>query len=485
MNENLKKAINYTEQNKGNFNPRYRLGYHLMAPLGWINDPNGLIYYNGEYHAFYQHHPYDKDWGPMHWGHAVSKDMVHWNHLPIALAPGDKFDAGGCYSGSAVDDNGILTLIYTGHIFDDPTNRDPFSPDFHQEQNIARSADGINFEKYEGNPVIPAPPADNTQNFRDPKVWKENGEWNLIVGSSSKDGIGRTLIYRSKNLVEWNYIGVLASSNGELGSMWECPDFFELDGKYVQLFSPVGMEAKGDKYHNVFQTGSIIGEYDYEKNQFEHGEFVEMDRGHDFYAVQTLLAPDNRRIAFAWMNMWQTEMPEKEDNWAGAFTIPRELHVSSDNKLLMTPIQELKTLRIAKTIDQSYEIKGTKGKYPLVNNRSEIIMHFDAKQDNLNDVGFSLSDNKGVVATFKLEDNKLSFKRRGVDGLRCCAAGLLHELHLQVFVDKSSVEIFVNNGQETFTSRVYPASDMTVDLFSNEHTANVSIEAFSLKQVIK
>jgi beta-fructofuranosidase len=111
----LKQAQDALDTAKEGINNRYRLGYHIMAPANWINDPNGLVQYKGEYHVFYQHHPYDENWGPMHWGHVKSKDLVHWEHLPIALAPGDACDTNGCFSGSAVDNDGELTLIYTGH----------------------------------------------------------------------------------------------------------------------------------------------------------------------------------------------------------------------------------------------------------------------------------------------------------------------------------------------------------------------------------
>lgn len=483
MQSNLERAIQFTEENKGNFDSRYRLNFHLMPPLGWVNDPNGLIYYKGEYHAFYQHHPYDKDWGPMHWGHAKSKDMVHWEHLPIALAPGDECDKGGCYSGSAIDNNGELTLVYTGHLFDDPTNRDPFSPDFHQNQNIATSTDGINFTKLRSNPVIAAPPSDNTQNFRDPKVWEKEGMFYMVVGSTAKEGeLGRTLIYRSNDLKQWDYIGVLATSKGELGSMWECPDFFELDGFAVQLFSPVGMTAQGDKYKNVFQTGAIIGQYDYEKNDFQHGEFEELDRGHDFYAIQTFEAADGRRIGISWMNMWQTPMPEKDDNWAGAFTVPRELRVV-DNRVRMTPVRELESLRHKEIVNKIFEVNNVQKVIDLTENSAEFLI--DAKLNDSKVFGFKLSDDSGEVCEFKYDRTigKLSFTRQGEDGERACSIEDISEINLQIFVDKSSVEIFVNKGLETFTSRIYPTSACEFSLLS-DNSLNATVIGYQLSKVM-
>ncbi|AQU50428.1 hypothetical protein ARA01_10285 (plasmid) [Leuconostoc mesenteroides subsp. mesenteroides] len=180
-------------------NTRYRLGYHIMAPSGWINDPNGFCYFQGYYHIFYQHYPNDSKWGPMHWGHARSKDLVHWESLPIALTPGDKEDEDGCFSGSAVVYNGKMYLIYTGHHY----YGDGDSDHFWQNQNLAISEDGIHFEKYENNPIISQAPEDNTQHFRDPKVWYNNGKWYLILGSQNKQELGRVLLYKSDNLIDW------------------------------------------------------------------------------------------------------------------------------------------------------------------------------------------------------------------------------------------------------------------------------------------
>ena len=177
-------------------NQRYRLNYHLMAKSGWINDPNGLSYFKGYYHIFYQYYPYDSEWGPMHWGHARSKDLVHWETLPVALTPGESED--GCFSGSAIEYDGKLWLIYTGHHYTDPTDQEQF----YEDQNLAYSTDGIHFKKYEGNPVLRTP-VGNTKHFRDPKVWQDSDNFYMVLGSQEENGLGRALLYRSKNLIDW------------------------------------------------------------------------------------------------------------------------------------------------------------------------------------------------------------------------------------------------------------------------------------------
>jgi beta-fructofuranosidase len=200
----------------------HRLAYHFMAPAGWMNDPNGLIHWRAAYHIFYQHNPYEPGWGAMHWGHALSRDLVRYEHRPVALAPSEPYESpgGGCFSGSAVDDGGTLTLIYT-------------STADHQAQSIATSADGVHFEKYAGNPVIPAPPPQgNGSDFRDPKVWRHDGAWWMVVGS--RDGeLGNVLLYRSDDLRNWDFVSVLCQSDGTQGRMWECPDLYPLADRYA------------------------------------------------------------------------------------------------------------------------------------------------------------------------------------------------------------------------------------------------------------
>lgn len=172
--------------------------------------------------------------------------------------------------------------------------------------------------------MITKHPEEGSGHFRDPKVWKHGDYWYMVLGTRKGD-IGKAVLYKSIDLRKWEYLGVLAESDGTLGYMWECPDFFELDGKYVLLFSPQGIEAKGDLYNNLFQTGYLVGEYNYETNEFVHGAFIELDNGHDFYAVQTFLDNKGRRISIGWMDMWESNMPSKEDGWCGALTLPREL----------------------------------------------------------------------------------------------------------------------------------------------------------------
>lgn len=456
-NNNTQLAEEALKQAEANMNKRFRLGYHIMAPANWINDPNGLIQYKGEYHAFYQHHPYDEDWGPMHWGHVKSKDLVHWEHCPIALAPGDACDLDGCFSGSAVDNNGELTLIYTGHHYIDQPNNI-----FFQNQNVAVSTDGIHFTKITQNPVIAEPPADSSQHFRDPKVWKHGDTWYMILGNSTKEDVPRVILYTSPDLRTWSYHGVLLQGDKDMGFMWECPDFFELNGKHVFMFSPQGIEAQGDKYNNLFQTGYYVGDYDYATNEFKHGEFQELDHGHDFYAVQTFLDDQGRRIAIGWMDMWEAEMPTKADGWCGALTIPRVITLDEHNKVLMNPVEEMKLLReTEQRVYQDHTFTGS-CMSEVHEDLLEVKVVYDLTKTSAASVGVKLrgAGQEETVITYSIADQKLSLdcskSGKKTDAVRRTALSADGLLTLHVYVDRSSIEMFANEGQATMTSRIYP-----------------------------
>ncbi|AOH55005.1 sucrose-6-phosphate hydrolase [Peribacillus muralis] len=470
----------------GKVKNKYRLGYHIMAPANWMNDPNGLIQYKGDYHVFYQHNPYDENWGPMHWGHVKSKDLVHWEHLPIALAPGDTCDTNGCFSGSAVDNNGELTLIYTGH-----HDVDKETDIIYENQNIAVSTDGITFHKIVENPVIPEPPADSNTHFRDPKVWKHKDSWYMVIGNSTEDKIGRVILYRSLDLRKWSYVGVLAEGNETLGFMWECPDFFELDGKFVLLISPQGMKAEKDLYNNLYQTGYLVGDYDYQTNDFTHDSFIELDHGHDFYAVQTLVDDKNRRIAFGWMDMWESDMPTKADGWCGALTLPRELTLGKDHKLLMNPVQELDALRNAEhNIIRQQKVADS---YLVEVNEEllEIKAVFDLENCHASAIGVKIRgvNEEETVLTYNLNQQKLTLdcskSGRVNDGRRTATLEANELLSLRIFVDRSSIEIFANEGQTTMTSRIYPIEEkLGIEVFTENGEVRIKeLTYWSLKDI--
>lgn len=466
-------------------NKPYRQGYHFMAPVGWINDPNGLSYYKGEYHLFYQHNPYSGEWSSMHWGHAKSKDLVNWEHMPIALAPSefyDKDENGGCFSGSAVDDNGVLTLMYTGTINEGETSI--------QTQCIARSKDGITFEKYENNPVIKNYPIDGSMDFRDPKVWRENNAWYVVIGSG-KDGDGKVLLYKSNDLVNWEYVGVMAESNGKFGYMWECPDFFKLEDKYVLMFSPMGLENR----KVVYQVGNM----DFNTGKFTYEREGEIDLGFDYYAPQSLLDDKGRRIIIGWQNSWPWMSwfkgygPTIEDKWNGCMSVPREVKLAEDNQLRFVPVKELETLR-HNCVKYENKICKEDGLQLDIGDgiHYELNLDIDLNKTSSKEIIFNLrkSENKCTKIKFDLVDKKIIFDRNNSDdyseGIKSCDLCIDGNiLSIKILSDTSSIEVYTNDYKTVLTSNIYPSeNENKIEVLSKGGEVYISeFKGYSLSSV--
>lgn len=448
-----------------------RLKYHFMAPAYWINDPNGLIFYKGEYHLFYQHYPYDSKWGAMHWGHAKSKDLVHWDHLPIALAPSEPYDLderGGCFSGSAVDDNGVLTLLYTGTIIKDGK--------VIQSQCLATSEDGITFEKYEGNPVIPVPPEDGSADFRDPKVWKHDELWYMVVGSRKED-TGKALLYKSTDLRAWEYVGVLAESDGTMGYMWECPDFFALGNRHVLMFSPMGMGTRKTIY--------LVGDMDYETGKFTWDTMGDIDHGFEYYAPQSFLDGKGRRVIIAWLNAWdwmpwfKNFGPTEKNHWCGAMSAPRTVELDTDGRLRFAPVEELQVLR-----REHYRLVNT-----IVSPGAEVLpkyagsdcvemkVEFQLAGCSAEEIGFVLraaSDGaQRTLLIYNIRTNELRFDRNQSDGWSEGVQSVILErsgeeaLKLHIFIDTCVIEVYADNDRTVMTNNIYPVPSSTnMEIFS-------------------
>ncbi len=266
-----------------NITKEMRPSFHLSPRIGWMNDPNGFSYHDGKYHMFYQYHPYNTNWGPMHWGHAVSEDLLHWDYLPVAIAPDESYDIAGCFSGSAITlPDGRHLLMYTG--VSKEQQMDGTSCDI-QTQCVA-VGDGVEYVKYEKNPVLDAkdlPEGASKIDFRDPKIWRGNdGLFYSVVGSRPADGSGQILLFSSVDGFDWKYESTLIANGNRFGKMWECPDFFELDGKWVLLTSPQDMLAEGLEYPNGNGTLCLIGELDETSKTFAQQYNQAIDYGVDY-----------------------------------------------------------------------------------------------------------------------------------------------------------------------------------------------------------
>ena len=257
--QTLREARKYGETLEKLIHKEERPDFHLSARVGWMNDPNGFSYYDGKYHMFYQYHPYESKWGPMHWGHAVSDDLLHWEYLPAALAPDESYDRDGCFSGSALElPDGRQLLMYTSVIREHVENDEYVDV---QTQSIA-VGDGMDYVKYGKNPVLDErdlPEGGSRLDFRDPKIWrKADGSYCCVVGNRPADGSGQILLFVSRDGFDWHFKKVLVANNNRFGKMWECPDFFELDGKWLLLTSPQDMFPEGYEYHNGNGTLCLI-----------------------------------------------------------------------------------------------------------------------------------------------------------------------------------------------------------------------------------
>lgn len=423
--------------------------YHLAPRAGWMNDPNGLIWFNNRYHAFYQHNPLNEHWGAIHWGHATSEDMVHWHHEPIALAPGDDEDKDGCFSGSAVNDNGVLSLIYTGHVWLAGEGNDA---EIRQVQCLATSRDGVHFEK---RGVVLTPP-EGIMHFRDPKVWQQDGHWWMVVGAKTPDNTGQILLYRGRSLDEWTFDRVLGQAGDSETYMWECPDLFGLGKHHYMMFSPQGMSPEGYQKRNLFQSGVIPGQWSPGSDFIASGPFTELDNGHDFYAPQSFTTSDDRRVIIGWMDMWESVMPSKKEGWSGCLTLARELS-EREGKLIQRPVREAETLRGPHQGIATGEITETRVLHENAQ-AVEVTLEWDLRKSDAEHYGLRLGrslhlyvDNQAgrlILWRHSPEEN--------IDGYRSIALPPDESLSLRIFLDMSSAEVFVNDGEAVLSSRIYP-----------------------------
>ena len=467
---------------------KFRPTYHFSPLYGWMNDPNGMVYKDGEYHLFYQYNPYGSKWGNMSWGHAISKDLVNWQHLPVAIAP----DAlGTIFSGSAVVDTdntagfgaGAIIAIYT-------QNSD------RQVQSIAYSTDnGRTFTCYENNPVLTS----DARDFRDPKVFwhKETRRWIMILA------VGQEMqIFSSPNLKDWTYESSFGEGQGAHGGVWECPDLFELPVEGTN-------EKKWVLLCNLNPGGPFGGSAtQYFVGTFNGKEFVNespsktkwMDWGKDHYATVTWSdAPDNRRIAIAWMSNWQYANDVPTSQYRSPNSVPRDLGlftVGGETYLQSAPSPELQKLRdISKK--RSFRVNGTRTVKEMIPvNEGAYEIELSIKNLHADVIGFRLYNDKGeeVDMQYDMKENRFSMDRckSGDVGFNENFPALTwtavesgkNELKLHLFVDKSSVEAFGDGGRFAMTNQVFPSEHYNhIDFYSKGGAYKVdSFIVYRLKQ---
>jgi beta-fructofuranosidase len=350
-----------------------------------------------------------------------------------------------------------------------------------QVQCLATSNDGIRFVKHGA--VIDSAPQDTIMHFRDPKVWQADGYWYLIAGARLGD---RPLLplYRSTDLHVWEFLDYVSGGSEGDGYMWECPDLFRLNGRDVLLYSPQGMQADGYDRLNKYQTGYRVGQLDNQWH-FTGGPFIELDNGHDFYAAQTLLAADGRRLVWAWLDMWESPMPSQAHHWCGMLGLPRELELCAD-RLRVYPARELSALRMAPLPGTPWwEASGARWVPEVNGDMLEIHVHLDLLGCTDGHLGVALrcsDDGREETLLYydpSLQRLVLDRSRSGaqVTGQRSVAIDPTQErLELRVFLDRSSIEVFDENGRFSLSSRLYPRSDsLGVKLVASGSGGRVSI----------
>ncbi len=466
MNDLLALARAYEKEASRLIGAEERPMFHLTPLTGWMNDPNGFSFYKGKYHLFYQYYPFDTIWNDMHWGHAVSTDLLRWTYLPAALAPDRPFDCDGCYSGSAEElPDGRHLLMYTGVCLEDGDKKKEV-----QTQCLA-VGNGLDYEKLPANPVLDErdlPAGCDRYNFRDPKIRKTEDGYRCVAGTCDENGLGRIVQFASPDGFKWRFESVLVENDGSRGLMWECPDFFPLDGKDVLLVSPQDMLPEGFEYHNGNGTMAVIGRYDPERKRFLPETDQAVDYGIDFYAPTTMLAPDGRRIMIGWMQNWDTTKlsgsGRKDLKWFGQMTLPRELSIRN-GRLYQQPVRELEQLRGTPVVHCDVPVDG-EVRLPGVEGRTvdmELVVRPDPgaplyhkfavrfMQDERFHSGLSYRPHESVLRI----DRKFSGSRRAyIHQRRCLVPFRNGEIRMRLILDRFSVEVFVNDGEQTMTATI-------------------------------
>jgi len=472
----------------------YRGFFHFSPPSGWLNDPNGFSWFGGCYHLFYQSNPYASVWGPMHWGHASSSDLVQWTYLPIALRPGEPYDKDGCFSGSAVEERGSHALIYTGHV-------DPDSQDSSRRKEVQCLAygDGIVYRKAAENPIIGAgllPPGASHADFRDPKVWREKDRWFCLCANRHQDGHGQLLLFTAEDLSHWRFVGTAQRSEGHLGSMWECPDFFHVNGKEVLMWSVMGQPQGEGTFQNPDSVVWAMGTLDRDSGAFSPESIAEVDHGPDFYAPQTMIAPDGRVLLIGWMQMWERSLPTYDQSlgWAGQMTLPRELSTKS-GCIAQSPVRELKTYR-GPGLFHRVILSGNRTLDGVKGHCLDLELEFTEIKCSALGIRFFLMAGEETVLTWEPGTGWMRLDRsRG--GIPIVSRSSSHPecqvyrakveapegiLRLRIILDRSSVEVFAQGGTTVMSATVYPGEDSDgLEFFSEGGSASLLCRAWPLQ----
>ena len=442
---------------------RYRQGFHLMPPMGWLNNPCGFCQWGDTYHAFFQYSPFSVRPGAKFWGHATSKDLLTWTFVGTAVMPDQPFDCHGTYSGSAFVEDGVMTLAYTGNVLheDARASFDYINDGRDSNTVVCHSVDGMDFGPKTVVLATGDYPADVTRHVRDPKIVRQGSHLLMLQGARHKRDFGEILVYESgtaggPETDDWRLVNVIAPS-APFGYMWECPDYFELisdeDGDTHKVLSVSVRGLKGPEWdrRNVCQSGYFEFHGDlWGKCAISEGNYRLWDGGFDFYAPQILTAEDGRRLLVAWMGVpgcdayWNKTV---DAGWQNCLTLPRELSWGEDGRVLQVPCKEIEQLRRNGEIEADYLSRAG-------------VRCFDLEVTGIRDNDCVVTIARELQLAFSDGRFEMRFADDSADaigagrGLRWEPAKGLRSL--RVVGDASSVEVFVNDGELAFATRYYP-----------------------------
>lgn len=423
---------------------KWRPGFHLAPPVGWLNDPNGLCKFGGLYHVFYQYAPFDARGGVKLWGHYASPDLIRWEQRPAALYPDEPFDCHGVYSGSALAEEDGLYLYYTGNVKlpDNGEGYDYIAAGREHNTVLAYSPDGVTFRSKRLLMKNGDYPQGISCHVRDPKVWKDRGRYYMLQGARTLDNRGEALLFASDDRIHWSHVNTLTTPV-PMGYMWECPDLYTVGDGTVLAVSLQGVEREETRLQNLYQSGwfPLIGDY---AGEYALGAFTEYDYGFDFYAPQTFFDGE-RRLMIAWMGMPDVENeytnPTAELGWQYMLTVPRELTMEK-GVLRQRPARELAALRgkcTAQRVDGCFA--------------SPALETFELELAAEGPVRVTVRE----CAEIRWEDGILSLSFRAGGAGRTVRRVRVERLRdLRLLADASSLELFANGGEISMTSLYYP-----------------------------
>lgn len=425
---------------------KYRDYFHIDPLTGLLNDPNGLFYKDGFYHIYYQWYPFKGVHGLKHWYEVESPDLISFKNKGLAIRPDKKYKNRGAYSGSAFIENDKVYFSYSGNEKDENEKRYP-------NEVLAKLEDGKIIDKS----VIISPNPDYKEDQRDPRIFKIDGLYYLLLGARDKKDRAQILLYRSKYIdKDWEFYGRLEIKNLDIDPyMFECPDLIKIDDDYVLLFSPQGLEKKGEYFNNIYNNGYIIGDLDINEKTFKaRTDFIELDRGFDFYAAQTF-ANTKKNYLIGWLGLPDIIYPN-DKNFSGSLSLVREIYIKND-RLFTRPVSEIKILR-DKEIDFSNIV------YDIDPIEIEIK---DIKKDF--EIGiYSNKDKGGLKISYK--DSYFVIDRSNLSNIIAKDYGLKRTISniklgkLSIYIDKSSIEIFINDGEYAQSLKIFP-KDKESDLY--------------------